>query len=287
MTIEYNWSRAESWEALYLERLDDAKVGRIVLNRPEKRNAMSLELMNNFHEALEIIRTDDSITVVITKGAGQVYCAGQDLPGLKKKWEGPLEDWDRPQASTRLYNAVRVFPKVMIAQVHGYCLGGAVALLNSHDLAVAADDAQIGMPEIIRGSFGMNVAATLFHSNIPFKKAAMLQLSGRNITGSEADALGIVSMSVPEAELEAVTTELAREISTRHPQALAHAKAAVDMGRDLPLQHAMQVDLLLTTRLRNAINPLDSVDDYLASQRGGTNTEYVRADVDGSKPTTD
>ena len=273
------WSLLKSWDVIYVEQLADAKVARLVLNRPDKRNAMSPQLMANFQDALEFIRGQDSISVVITKGAGPVYCAGQDLHGLKATREGPLEDWDRPQPSTRLYNAVRLFPKIMIAQIHGYCLGGAVALLNSHDLAVVAENAQIGMPEILRGSFGMNVTATLYHSNIAYKKAALLQLSGRNITGREADELGIVSMAVAEDELEETTTQLAREISMRHPQALRHAKAAVDLGRDVPLTHAMEIDRLLTIRMRLEVDPLDNLDNYLDSQRGGTNTEYVRADL--------
>ena len=273
------WTELHRWDVIYVEKLANSKVARLVLNRPDKRNAMSPQLMQDFQDALEFIRADDSIAVVITKGEGPVWCAGQDLHGLQEVHRGPLADWDRPQASTRLYNAVRLFPKVMIAQIHGYALGGALALLTSHDIVVAAEDAQIGMPEILRGSFGMNVTATLFHSNLAFKKLALLQLSGRNISGREADEIGIVSMAVSEAELESTTTQLAREIASRHPEALRHGKAAVELGRDLPLAQAMEVDRLLTVRMRTAVDPLSNLDDYLASQRGGTNTEYIRSDL--------
>ena len=84
-----------------------------------------------------------------------------------------------------MFEAVRNFPKVTIAQVHGYCLGGALALMNSHDLVIAAVDVQIGMPEILRGSFGQMATSTLFHSGLPMKKAALIQLLGRNISGVE------------------------------------------------------------------------------------------------------
>jgi len=264
---------------LLLERLEDTGVARVVMNRPQKRNALSHELIGCFLEALDVIRADRGLRVVITRGNGPVFSAGLDLHDVRKFHERELEDWDRATPATRLYEGVRTFPRIMIAQLHGFCLGGAVALMNSHDLAVAATNLQIGMPEILRGSFGQNVTATLFHANIPFKKAVMLQLSGRNLSGAEAERLGLVSLAVDESELEAETTKLAREIASRHPAALQHAKIAVHLGRDLPLPHAIEVDRLVTARLRLGMDPIANVDDYLKSQKGGTNTEYRRPDM--------
>lgn len=273
------WSLVREWPVLTLERLADAGVARVTLNRPQKRNALSHELIGAFLEALEEIRTDRSLQAVITRGAGPVFSAGLDLYDVAKFHDKELEDWDRSTPATRLYETVRTFPRIMIAQVHGYCLGGAVALLNSHDLAVAASDAQIGMPEILRGSYGQNVTATLFHSSIPFKKASYIQLSGRNLSGDEADRLGLVSLAVDKAELEETTLTLAKEIASRHPAALQHAKIAVQLGRDIPLPQAIEVDRLVTARMRTAVDPLGDVGDYLQSQKGGTNVDYKRPDV--------
>jgi enoyl-CoA hydratase/carnithine racemase len=272
------WTVLREWPVLRLEKLADAGVGRIVLNRPEKRNAMSDELIAAFVEALEDIRSIDNVNVVITVGNGPVYSAGLDLHDLARSHARGLEDWDRASAPQRLFELVRTFPRIMIAQIHGYCLGGAVALLTSHDLAIAATDAQIGMPEIIRGSFGQNVTAALFHAGLPFKKVAMLQLSGRNLSGVEADQLGLVSVAVDPTELERFTITLAQEIASRHPAVLQHAKIAVHLGRDVPLQQATEVDRLVTARLRRAMDPTGTVDDYLKSQRGGTNVDYRRSD---------
>jgi enoyl-CoA hydratase/carnithine racemase len=269
-----DWSAMREWPVLRLERLAETGVARVVLNRPEKRNALSHELVAAFLDALELVRSDDSLRVVITKGNGPAFSAGLDLHDLKKFHQRRLEDWDLATPATRLYETVRTFPRIMVAQIHGYCLGGAVALVNSHDLAIAANDAQIGMPEILRGSFGQNVTATLYHSNIPFKKAALLQLTGHNLSGTEADRLGLVSMAVAADELDERTQELATEIATRHPAALAHVKVAVQLGRDLPLPHALEVDRLVTSRLRRAVDAEGDVTNYLESQRGGTNLAY-------------
>jgi enoyl-CoA hydratase/carnithine racemase len=273
-----DWTLIREWPVLRLERLAEAKVARMVLNRPQKRNALSHELIGAFLDALEDIRAHDDLQVVITAANGPAWSAGLDLHDVAQRYAGRLEDWDRSTPATRLYDTVRTFPRIMIAQVGGYCLGGALALITAHDLVIAATDAQIGMPEIIRGSFGQNVTAALFHAGVPFKKIALLQLSGRNLSGAEADRIGLVSAAVEPSELEPFTLSLAREIASRHPAVLAHAKIAVQLGRDLPLPAAIEVDRLVTARLRSAMDPTATVSDYLQSQKGGTNTGYRRPD---------
>ena len=188
-------------------------------------------------------------------------------------------DWDRPNLTIRIAEAVRVFPRIFIAQVHGYCLGGALGIMNCHDLVYAADDAQLGMPEILRGSFGQLVTATLLHSGLPVKKLAHIALLGRNISGREADALGIISQAVAAKELESHTVGIAREIASRHLAPLEHHKITVQMGRDLPLAQAIQLDQLVGQRMRRAMDPLDNVESYLKSQKGGPNLSYKRPDV--------
>ena len=143
-----NWTILKEWPELYLERLDDDGVARIVLNRPEKRNCLNEALVEAFFESLDIIRADRDLKVVITKGAGKVYSSGLDLNFLRAVSNGPLLDWDQPTPTIQLAEAVRNFPRIMIAQIHGYCLGGAFGIVNCHDLVFSSDDCQLGMPEI-------------------------------------------------------------------------------------------------------------------------------------------
>jgi enoyl-CoA hydratase/carnithine racemase len=269
----------KEWPELILERLTGAGVARIVLNRPDKRNCWNRPLCLAFIESLDIIRADKELKVVITKGAGSVYSSGLDLNFLREVSNGPLLDWDRPNLTIQIAEAVRVFPRIMIAQVHGYCLGGALGIMNCHDLVYAADDAQLGMPEILRGSFGQLVTSTLLNGRIPIKKVTWMQLVGRNISGAEADRIGIVSHSVPAAELESTTVQIAREIASRHLAPLEHAKIAVQMGRDLSLSQAIQLDQLVGAQLRQSIDPTADIESYLQSQKGGPNPEYKRPDV--------
>jgi trans-feruloyl-CoA hydratase/vanillin synthase len=274
-----SWQKLKEWPELILERLADAGVARIVLNRPDKRNCWNRPLCLAFLDALEIVRADRELKVVITKGAGTVYSSGLDLNFLREVSNGPLLDWDRPNLTIAIAEAVRAFPRIMIAQVHGYCLGGALGIMNCHDLVYAAADAQLGMPEILRGSFGQLVTSTLLHGGLPIKKLAHIALVGRNITGQEADALGIISQAVPAGELEKYTIGIAREIASRHLAPLEHHKITVQMGRDLSLSQAIQLDQLVGQRLRRAMDPLGDVESYLKSQKGGPNPVYKRPDV--------
>lgn len=265
-------------EAVILEKVAGTGVAKIILNRPERRNAMNAQLVADFMEALEDIRADRQINAVITKGSGPVYSSGLDLYYLRAQSEGPPADWDKFSPTAIMFEAVRNFPKVTIAQVHGYCLGGALALMNSHDLVITATDAQIGMPEILRGSFGQMATSTLFHSGVPMKKAALIQLLGRNLSGTEADKLGLVSMAVEPGELESTTMKIAQEIASRNPGVLSCAKIAVQMGRNLSLPDAMRLDQLVASRQRLMVDPLGKVEEYLHSQKGGPNLGYKRSD---------
>jgi enoyl-CoA hydratase/carnithine racemase len=278
------WLKMKDWSEIYLERLSDAGVARLVLNKPEKRNSLTAEMMAGAFEALELIRADPELKVVITKGNGPVYSSGLNLHFLRTQSHGysRQRDWDRPGPTIEFTEALRDFPRITIAQVHGYCLGGSFGMMNMHDLIIAADNAQIGMPEIPRGSFGQIATSTLFHSGIPIKKASLIALTAKNVSGAEADRLGLISMAVPEAELESTTLRIAREIASRHLAPLQHHKIAVQLGRDLPLGTALRIDQLVGARQSLGIDPVKHVEDYLKSQKGGPNFNtdgYKRPDV--------
>jgi enoyl-CoA hydratase/carnithine racemase len=241
------WRTLKAWPELILEQLADTGVARVILNRPDKRNCLNEALVAAWFEALDIVRADREIKAVITKGAGICFSSGLDLHFLRKVSEEP-RDWDRPTPTVQMAEALRGFPRIVIAQVHGYCLGGALGIMNCHDLVFAADDAQLGMPEILRGSFGQLVTSTLVHGGIPLKKVALMQLVGRNISGADL------------APLE-------------------HSKITVQMGRDLSLSQAIQLDQLVSARMRRVMDPTQHVESYLKSQKGGPNLEYKRPDV--------
>ena len=265
---------------IILEKFADKKIAQITLNRPDKRNALDGEMIEELLEALEEIRADPQISVLLTKANGPSFCSGLDLYYLRSfLQEPPSRDWERSSRPRTLMDTLRDFPKVTIAQVHGYCVAGGMVLMLSHDIVCASATAQIGMAEILRGSFGQMATATLFHSGVPPKKATLMQLSGRNLSGLEADRLGLVSMAVEDAELSGVTAKLAGEIALRHPAALASAKIAVQMGGKLALPDALKLDQLVGAWQQLMVDPMAHTEEYLKSQSGGPKVDYRRPDV--------
>lgn len=261
-----------------LERVAGTRIATISFNRPDKHNAFDLAAIESYMQALESVRSDPEVRVVITKGSGASFSSGLDLYYLRSIHGRAETDWERSSLPRDMAEMVRNYPKVTIAQLHGYCLGHAMVLMCAHDIAIAASTAQIGMPEVRRGTFGQMATASLYHAGVPLKKAALLHLSGRYLSGTEADRLGLISQAVEEAELEAFTRKLAGEIAACHPAALASAKVAVQMGGKLGVSDAIRLDQLVGAWQQTMVDPVSDVDAYLESQQGGPNPGYRRPD---------
>ena len=250
----------------------------ITINRPEKRNAMDGDIVDGLAAAFEDVREDPGIHVMLTRAEGPAFCAGMDLHYLRdfRAAHRDIYDWGKMRTPARTSVTLVDFPKVTIAAVQGYCLGGGFSLMMAHDVVITAHDAQIGMPEVLRGSFGQGVTAQLVKQGIPRKKVVLLQLLGRNISGLEAERLGLATLTVPAEELDATARALAAELALREPAVLAHGKIAVHLDEHLPLVHAMFSDDMVAARMRRSIDPLADVDGYLQSQKGGPNRGYAR-----------
>lgn len=256
-----------------LDKTVENGVATLTLGRPEKRNALNGDLLDALQDAFESLRHDDAVQCIVTRGQGPSFCSGMDLHYLKGLRGTHL---DVPRKLPHLLRTIRHHPKVTIAQVHGYALGGGLVLINAHDLAFAATDAQIGMPEIIRGSFGRFATSSLFHSGVPYKKAFLMQLSGHNLTGEEASNVGLVSGAVEPAELDEYTQQMAQEIAGHDAAALRAAKVAALLGQEVDFETAMRVDYVVGEWMQLATDPYEAVDAYLDSQRGGTDPGYAK-----------
>jgi enoyl-CoA hydratase/carnithine racemase len=259
-----------------LQKMDEeAGVAWLTLNRPEKKNAMSRNLMAEIISLLKELRDNDKIRCIVTTGAGNSYSSGLDLYDLRESWKKKRR-WDEGGSTYEIVRLLRSAPQVTVAAINGWCLGGGLALLNAHDLAVASESSVFGMPEIIRGSYGAVATSTLFHSGIPFKKAFYIQLTGRNLTAAEAERVGLVSQVVADQELIPYVEQLAKELGSRNAATLESAKIAAYMEKDLEFDTALKIDDLVSHRMRYYTNPLSDVEGYLHSQKGGGTTRYVK-----------
>jgi enoyl-CoA hydratase/carnithine racemase len=255
---------------------EDDGVAFVKLNRPKKKNALSIALLGALAQHLEAVRVNDKIRCLVLCAEGDTFSAGRDLGDMREDSKKRALWADRAGSVMGIVQALREMPQITIAAVQGYCLGGGMVLMNGCDLAIAADDAKIGMPEILRGSYGRSATPTLFQSRIPIKHAFFISVTGQNLSGVEAVRMGLVSRSVPPDQLMDYVGTLAREIATRNPIALEHAKIAAYSALDLPFDLAVKADDALSHRMRFYTDPLADVEGYLASQKGGTNKAYRR-----------
>ncbi len=248
----------------------------LILNRPNKKNALSIKLLEELTDLIVGLKNNGKVKCIVLSGAGDCFSSGRDLYDMRDAGDNGRWGETRGQA-VGIVRVLREAPQITIASVQGYCLGGGMVLLNGCDLAIAAEDAQIGMPEILRGSYGRTATPTLFHSGIPNKQAFMIQLTGRNISGAEAARLGLVSQAVPSDKLDDTVTELVKEIAVLNPVALEHAKIAAYTEMDLPFDLALKADDAISHRLRFYTDPLADVEGYLKSQKRQGSTKPAKS----------
>jgi enoyl-CoA hydratase/carnithine racemase len=203
-------------------------VAKITINRPDKRNALSRDTIREMLGALEEIRNDDSIAVALTSGAGDIaYCAGRDLSEFPTEGGAAVEPERRGQPRAyHVAEAIRTFPKVTIAVVNGFCLGAGITILLPHDLAIASDRAQFGLPEIKRGFLPYPIIATMFKTLIPTKLAFELILTGENWDATKSMEAGLINRVVPHEQLHEAAWRWGEEIGRFDKTTLKYCKMA-------------------------------------------------------------
>jgi enoyl-CoA hydratase len=215
---------------------DLGPVRRLTLNRPERLNALSHELVETLSAALARAAEDDGVRVVIIAGSGRAFCAGYDLKeeAEHEKEHGPLDvaGW-RAALAQDADRMLELFdhPKPVLAQVHGYCLAGGCDLMMMCDLAVASDDAMFGEPEI---RFGSGVVTMVMPWLVGARKAKELLLTGEDrIPADEAKRIGLVNRVVPRDRLEEETVALANEIAILDPVAISLTKRSINRALEV------------------------------------------------------
>jgi feruloyl-CoA hydratase/lyase len=208
----------------------------VILNRPEKRNAMSPALNSRMIEVLDELEGDDRCGVMVLTGEGDAFSAGMDLKEYFREIEGKpraVVQKVRRAAYEWQWRRLRYFEKPTIAMVNGWCFGGAFTPVVSCDLAVAADEAQFGLSEvnwgiIPAGNVSRAVAETMSHRN-----ALYYIMTGLPFSGRKAAEMGLVNEAVPLAQLRSRVRALADLLLEKNPAVLKAAKDAFKRTREL------------------------------------------------------
>lgn len=231
-------------------------IATITMNRPERKNPLGPEMINELLWALDDCRDDASVRVVVLTGAGSAFSGGGDLKQMAgDDGPAPLEiKGDYPDLLLRF----TTLGKPSIARVNGVAMGGALGIIAACDFAIAAQSARLGTPEIKRGLFPMMIMAVL--RRVVSKRRLMeLMLTGDPITADEAARIELVSRAVPDAELDAAVKTLADKLAAQSPTAMRmglaawHAQADQDLASALPMLRDQLFAILGTEDAREGL----------------------------------
>lgn len=201
----------------------------IAFNRPEKRNAMSPQLHREMFQLLTDIRYDPGTRVVVLTGVGENFCAGQDLKQYSLDMESqPQQVRDEVREKVRRWRneMLRTLPQPVIARITGWCLGGALTVVAGCDIALAADDAMFGLPEVNFGHFPAGDTTSVLTEHLRPKHGLYYALTGKMMTAKEAERIGLVSAVVPRADLDHEVAALAQSLAEKSAEAMRSVKEA-------------------------------------------------------------
>lgn len=230
----------------YIDYQVDKGRARITLNRPEKRNALSIELVEELRDALWEADDDTRVHCVILKGAGPSFCAGYDLVAdrtpkkdgvQRRKGAGMDDDAWRIERFQRSLRTLTEMHKPSIAQIHGHCYAGGTDLALYCDMLICADNASIGYSALRNMGAAPN-QMWLYHCGPQWTKR--LLLTGDTLSGSDAAKIGLVLKSVPEKYLEQEVEGLADRLSWIDPEMLSTNKRIINVGLELMGAQALQ-----------------------------------------------
>ncbi len=230
----------------------------LTLNRPEKRNAIDLPLLEALLEALAAAAADDAVRAVVLAGAGPSFCAGADIGQMVDRsaaeWERIVDHYLDP------VRAIARLDKPVLARCHGNVFGGGLGIAMACDFRVAAEGARFCAPFVKLGLAGCDMSAGYFLPRlVGLGRATDLMMTGRTVDAAEAQAIGLVSRTVPEAQLDAAVQALAGELAVGAPRTLAYTKRAIrrsvdaDMTSEFDFETFVQVQCLQSEDHREGV----------------------------------
>jgi len=228
----------------------DSGVATITLNRPDKRNAISFELIDDLLRGLHEVETSDALVLVLT-GAGKAFSSGMDLDNLKALIErSPEQNLKDSETMARLFRALYEFPKVTIAAVNGAAIAGGTGLAFLCDFTLAVPEAKFGYTEV-RIGFVPAIVSTFLLRQVGEKQARDLLLTGRIIGAEEAARMGLINEIVAQEKLMTRARELAALLMENSPASLRATKQLLsDHARselDLQIEAAVRENATIRT----------------------------------------
>ena len=237
--------------------------GLVVIDRPERRNALNLQVKQEIVEQVQALAQDAEVAAIVLTGAGNCFVAGTDIAEM-----AGMRPTDHLRLDTdRVFHVVRQCPKPVIAAVEGFALGGGCELALACDLIVAADDAQFGQPEIRVGIMPGAGGTQRLLRTVGRYKALLWSLTGQMVPARDAFAAHLVSELVPKGQALERAVALAGQIAAMPPLAVQAIREAMRLGADVPLDTALALERRLFERLFDSEDQKEGMQAFLEKRK--------------------
>ena len=217
-------------------------IGWVYLNRPEKLNAINEQMMDELRQALTELENNRDVRVIVITGKGKAFCAGADITQFTQL--NGYTAWKFAKKGRELMDFIENLSKPTIAMINGYALGGGLEIAMACDIRIAAEEAQLGLPEINLGIYPGFGGTQRLVRLVGKGRAMELMLTGDRIPAKEAERIGLVNKVVPLAELENATRDLAMKLAKKPPVSIAIIKLLVNKGAEAPQQIGLEMESL-------------------------------------------
>ncbi len=246
----------------------DGGVAILTLNRPEKRNAISFDLIDDLLRALDEVSKSEAIVLIVT-GAGKAFCSGLDLDNLKALLgRSPAQNLKDSQTMVQLFRSLYEFPKVTIAAVNGAAIAGGTGLALLCDFTLAVPDAKFGYTEV-RIGFVPAIVSTFLLRQVGEKQARDLLLTGRIFGSDEGARMGLISEIVPAENLMARARELAALLMENSPASLRATKQLLTNHARAELDAQIESAVRENAAIRTTADFREGISSFLEKRKPG------------------
>jgi enoyl-CoA hydratase len=241
----------------------DGEIARVWLNRPHKKNAVTVELLHRLDEIIREVDSDPDLRVLILRGREGTFCSGFDLDELLADYVGTTTAMEVAVLSAKVCDRLYSMNTPSVAVLEGFVTAGGFELMISCDFAVSADDAQIGDFHIRRALFGGAGPIYRLPRMIGIRKTKELMLTGKLLSGKEAVDFDLINASAPAEELDELVKDFIAPLIDKSPFAMRLTKMTIDRGLDADIQSLMVMEHLAVGVALNSEDAAEGVSAFL------------------------
>lgn len=230
-----------AYKNLIITKEDDVAI--LSINRPKALNALNTELLEELDKAIDQLKDDEEVFVIIISGEGKAFVAGADIGEMRDM--SPEEAREFGKLGSGIYRKIELMDKVVIAAVNGFALGGGCELALSCDIILAGEKAKFGQPEVGLGICPGFASTQRLSKIVGVKKAKELIFTADIIGAEEANRIGLVNHVIAQEDLMTKAKEMAKNIASKGHIAVSYSKSAINrgIGTDMDTGNAIEIDL--------------------------------------------